>query len=78
MLNRRTFLKTSATVIPMTTALNALDTAFTFSGRSYCRCRQRIYTPARAPTSADASHGPGHRTVAAEDSSRETEHHDTH
>ena len=31
MLNRRTFLKTSAAVLPMTTALNALDTASTFS-----------------------------------------------
>jgi hypothetical protein len=31
MLNRRNFLKTSAAVIPMTTALNALDGDSTFS-----------------------------------------------
>ena len=37
MLNRRTFLKTSAAVIPMTAALNALDRFDALRGRSCCR-----------------------------------------
>ncbi len=70
MINRRTFLKTSAAAIPMTAALKAFD-------NSASLLAENGSIPNLAPLPpADAFYVSVRRSVAAEDSSRGTEQHD--
>ena len=79
MLNRRTFLKTSAAVIPVTAALNALDTASTFSAEEVTvasvsgSTSQLVPLPPRMP-SIDPATEPWQQKIRRVGQSNMTEH----